>query len=76
MHGINETHFGWGLTCGETSYEVYASPYSLGCDISAEIVIVTTVGKLENANCKGKISVMRGPICDEQLMPKNFIFYN
>lgn len=64
------------LTHGDINYEVYASPYSLGCDISAEIITVSTVEELENTNCEGKILLMRGPICDEQLMPKNFVFYN
>lgn len=64
------------LTHGDTSYEVYASPYSLGCDISAEITTVSTVEELENTNCEGKILLLRGAICDEQLMPKNFVFYN
>ncbi len=64
------------LTHGDINYEVYASPYSLRCDISAEIITVSTVEELENTNCEGKILLLRGTICDEQLMPKNFVFYN
>lgn len=64
------------LTQGDITYEVYVSPYSLGCDISAEIITVSTVEELENADCEGKILLLRGTICDEQLMPKNFVFYN
>ncbi len=64
------------LTYGDINYEVFASPYSLECDISAEIITVATVEELENSNCEGKILLMRGAICEEQLAPKNFVFYN
>lgn len=42
------------LTYGDHSYEVFASPYSLGCDITAEVITVSTVEELENTNCEGK----------------------
>lgn len=64
------------LLHGDKSYEVYASPYSLGCDISGEIITVSTVEELEKEKCEGKILLLRGAICEEQLMPKNFVFYN
>jgi aminopeptidase YwaD len=64
------------LTQGDITFEVYASPYSLGCDITGEIITVSTVEELEKADCEGKILLLRGTICDEQLMPKNFVFYN
>jgi aminopeptidase YwaD len=60
----------------EESFEVHPSPYSLGCDVFAELFVVTTVEELESANCQGKILLMMGKICSEQLMPKNFVFYN
>ena len=59
-----------------SSFEVYISPYSLGCDIVAELVTVSTIGELEKCYCTGKILLMKGEICAEQLMPKNFVFYN
>lgn len=64
------------LTQEEIDYEVFASPYSLACDLSAETVPVSTVEELEQANCEGKILLLYGTICDEQIAPKNFIFYN
>ena len=64
------------LTLGEDSYEVYASPYSLGCEVQAEMVTVSTMGELENTDITGKILLLTGEICSEQLMPKNFVFYN
>jgi aminopeptidase YwaD len=60
---------------GET-FPVQASPYSLGCDVRAELVAVSTVEELERADCRGKLVLMRGPLCAEQLMPKNFVFFN
>jgi aminopeptidase YwaD len=60
----------------ERAFEAYASPFSLGSDVVAELVAVSTVEELESVNCEGKILLMRGAICQEQLMPKNFVFYN
>jgi aminopeptidase YwaD len=57
-------------------FEVQPSPYTLGCDVSAELVSVSTMEELGTAECGGKILLMRGEICTEQLMPKNFVFYN
>jgi len=58
------------------SFDIHISPYSLGCDITAELVVVSTVLELEKCDCTGKILLMKGEICAEQLMPKNFVFYN
>ncbi|UGV41476.1 M28 family peptidase [Methanococcoides orientis] len=60
----------------DRSFEIYPSPFSLGCDVEAELETVTTVEELEKCNCRGKILLMKGKICDEPLMPKNFVFYN
>jgi aminopeptidase YwaD len=64
------------LTCGESAFEVRGSPYSLGCDVKAELLAVSTAEELEGVECEGKLLLMRGPICSEQLMPKSFVFYN
>ena len=58
------------------AFEIYTSPYSLGCDISAELVTVSSIEELERSSCEGKILLMKGAICAEQLMPKGFVFYN
>ncbi len=58
------------------SFPVQASPYSLGCDVTGDLVAVSTMEELEASDCAGKILLMRGPICAEKLMPKNFVFYN
>ena len=64
------------LTHGEEAFQVFGSPYSLGCDVLAELITVSSTEELESANCEGKILLMRGTISSEQLMPKNFVFYN
>lgn len=64
------------LSLGTKMFEVYNSPYSLGCDISAELVVISTFKELKNISCKNKILLMKDEICSEQLMPKNFVFYN
>ncbi|OPY52043.1 MAG: alkaline phosphatase isozyme conversion aminopeptidase [Methanosaeta sp. PtaU1.Bin055] len=67
---------GGALLSNEEAYEVYASPYTLGCDVLAEMITISTIEELENTDCEGKILLMTGAICKEQLMPKNFVFYN
>ena len=64
------------LAQGDQTYQVLISPYSIGCDVTAELVVVSTMAELEASGCQGKILLMHGAICAEQLMPKNFIFYN
>jgi aminopeptidase YwaD len=59
-----------------TSFEVFVSPYSLGCHVRAPLVVVSTVEELEDAEISDKIVLLRGDIAKEQLMPKNFPFYN
>jgi len=64
------------LAHADNAFEVYISPYSLGCDVLAELITVSTMEELERTNCEGRILLLRGAICSEQLMPKNFAFYN
>ena len=64
------------LICQDRAYEIYISPFSLECDVTSELVTISTITELENCQCADKILLMRGEICAEQLMPKNFVFYN
>ena len=64
------------LSHGEDLFEVRISPYSIGCDILAPLVVVSTVAELERIDCTDKLLLMHGSICAEQLAPKNFVFYN
>ncbi len=67
---------GVALTHAGQAFDVQVSPYSLGCDIEAELIAVSTEGELECADCRGKIVLMQGALCSEPLMPKSFVFYN
>ena len=64
------------LSAGEVSFKVLVSPYSNGCDVAEELIAASTVNELEQANMRGKIILLHGEIAKEQLMPKNFVFYN
>jgi len=56
--------------------EIHTSPYSPGCDVSAELIGVSSVEELKAAEAAGKVLLLQGEISAEQLMPKNFVFYN
>lgn len=64
------------MTHNEEAFDVHVSPYSLGCDVAAELIAASTISELENADGAGKLLLLHGEICSEQLMPKNFVFYN
>jgi aminopeptidase YwaD len=64
------------LVCQGQVYDVHVSQFSPGCDVTSKLVTVSTVEELESCRCRGKILLMHGDICNEQLMPKNFVFYN
>lgn len=64
------------LSAGDISFDVHASPYSPGCKVSSELIRANSIEELEALDCRGKILLLTGEIVREQLMPKNFIFYN
>ncbi len=67
---------GTSLTVSDAVFEAFTSPYSLGCQVSAPLIVASTVEELEAAQVCDKIVLLRGDIAREQLMPKNFTFYN
>ena len=46
------------LACNGNFFEIYISPYSLGCDISTELVTISTIGELEKCHCTRMILLM------------------
>ena len=64
------------LTCGNEAFQIFVSPYSLAFDGAGELVIASVTKELESLNANGKILLLHGEIAREQLMPKNFVFYN
>jgi len=64
------------LSSKNSRHDMHISPYSMGCDVEAELVSVNSIDELISAELENKILLMRGNICNEQLMPKEFVFYN
>jgi aminopeptidase YwaD len=64
------------LTCRDETFEVFVSPYSTGCDLEGKLLSASNVAELEKLELKGGILLLHGEIAGEQLMPKNFVFFN
>ena len=64
------------LTTGDTAINVKASSYTMPVDVTAELVTAKNMDELEKVDMTGKILLMKDDLCKEQLMPKNFQFYN
>ena len=64
------------LRSGGESFEAFISPYSLGCRVDAPLAVASTVDELEIVEAGGKVLLLQGEIAKEQLMPKNFPFFN
>lgn len=73
---IDWSQNGAHLSVNGVPFEVFVSPYSLGCQVKAPMVVVSTVEELASAEISQKVVLLRGEIAREQLMPKNFPFYN
>jgi len=64
------------LSTGDREYKALPSPWSLGCDCRAELLVISSLSELRNREIRDKLILLRGEIAREQLMPKNFPFYN
>jgi aminopeptidase YwaD len=73
---IDWSEGGAQLTAGGIQFDSFVSPYSLGCCVSAPLVVISSVKELEAQDFSDKIVLLRGDLTREQLMPKNFPFYN
>lgn len=73
---VDWTSSGASLQVGDLSFPVQPSPYSLGCSVQAPLLPASSIGELESLDPAGSILVLHGEIAKEQLMPKNFVFYN
>jgi aminopeptidase YwaD len=73
---IDWTHGEASLYAQNKSYAAFVSPYSLKCNVTATLTIATTVEELESLKVENEILLLHGEIAKEQLMPKNFTFYN
>jgi len=64
------------LRVADQSFNMLPSPYSLGCSVQAALAGVSSPEDLEHREITGRILLLSGEIAKEQLMPKNFVFYN
>lgn len=64
------------LESGDESFHVLVSPYSLSFSGRGMLAEASSLKMLETRNFKDKILLLHGEIAREQLMPKNFMFYN
>ena len=64
------------LHAGNKEFNVLVSPWSNGCSVRAVLESASSIGELEDGDFKGKVILLHGEIASEQLMPKNFAFYN
>lgn len=67
---------GASLHVGSDSFAVFASPYSKGAHVTGPLAAVASVEALAKSEVRGKVLLLHGEIAAEQLMPKNFPFYN
>lgn len=64
------------VVCGDEQFEIFVGPYSNGCDVTGKLYCASTLEELEKIDARDGILFVYGEIAKEQLMPKNFVFYN
>jgi aminopeptidase YwaD len=64
------------LIIGGREIKAFPSPFSLGCNLEGELVAAGDLGELKNVDCQEKVLLLHSDLAKEQLMPKNFVFYN
>ncbi len=57
-------------------YQIFPSPYSKGSSLETMLVKAGSLEELERVDAVGKLLLLYGELTKEQLMPKNFVFYN
>jgi len=73
---VHWSHAGADVTLPDSQLEAFPSPYSLGCSVRAPLHVASSMDELLLLKVAGEILLLRGDIAREQLMPKNFSFYN
>jgi len=73
---IDWSHGDIRLTVAGESLEAFISPYSSSCQVRAPLIVASNMAELESIQTEDKILLLHGDIAKEQLMPKNFTFYN
>jgi len=73
---IDWEHGDVSLKAGDDTFQTYVSPYTLGYSGTATMVETATIDELEQSDITGKILLIHGELANDQMMPKNFPFYN
>ncbi len=73
---IDWTHGEVALQAGELSFTAFAGPYSLPYGSAAQLIEASTLEGLKAAEAEGKMLLLHGELAKEQIMPKDFPFYN
>ncbi len=73
---IDWSHGAVQLVVDGKPFTATVSPYSLGCEAEAPLTVASTMAELEKSEVSNSILLLHGEIAREQLMPKNFTFYN
>ncbi|NPV87820.1 MAG: M28 family peptidase [Anaerolineae bacterium] len=76
LDAVDWENGGAALHVEDEAFSVLVSPYALGCRVQAELVSAATIEALARQEIGGKILLLHGEIAKEQIMPKNFVFYN
>jgi len=61
---------------GREYVNLLPSPYSPAVNASSKLICISSLEKLYKSEAREKILLLCGDICREQLMPKNYPFYN
>lgn len=64
------------IMVGGKLFSASPSPYTLGCDLNAPLAVASNIEEISDQDVSGKILLLHGEIAKEQLMPKNFTFFN
>ena len=64
------------LSASGQKFEVFPSPYSLGCKVYGILAAAGSLQELKSIDCDGLPLLLHSGLTREQLMPKNFPFYN
>ncbi len=73
---IDWTHGSAALCLNGEQFQVQVGPFSPGCHVRAPLAVASCLQELEASDVRDKILLLRGGLAREQLMPKNFPFYN
>lgn len=66
---------GASLLVAGQPFEVFSSPYSLGCQVDAPLAAASSLDELATIDLADKLLLIHGELAKEQIMPRNYPFY-